>query len=56
MCHRLIFLVFSGAIRISFALQTSESHDAFDKLFAKNEEELQCKSDMTSLLKDIRGL
>jgi len=39
-----------------FDSETLESHTAFDNVFSKTEEGLQCNSDITSFLKDIRGL
>ncbi|THU91756.1 hypothetical protein K435DRAFT_673485 [Dendrothele bispora CBS 962.96] len=35
---------------------TIEAGDTFEKLFSQNREELECKSDITTFLKDIKGL
>ncbi|KAF5374783.1 hypothetical protein D9758_000141 [Tetrapyrgos nigripes] len=39
-----------------FDVTTLEAEEAFEKLFSQNSEELDCKSDITQFLKDIRGL
>ncbi|KAI0961412.1 hypothetical protein AcV7_000519 [Taiwanofungus camphoratus] len=36
--------------------EAAESNDAFESVFSHSNEQLECKTDMTNVLKDIRGL
>ncbi|KAF9821924.1 hypothetical protein IEO21_00354 [Rhodonia placenta] len=36
--------------------EAAESNDAFEAVFSRSNEQLECKTDITSILKDIRGL
>lgn len=36
--------------------QAAESNEAFERILSRNEEVLECKSDITKMLKEIHGL